>query len=146
MKINSKHFLIHDNNNFSLRFGTSSLGWVGLCALLLSGCVVEGPPRRVVVVGPPVVVAQPAPVVVEGQYTVGSEVVADTAPPEPMTEVVTTSPGVDFIWIPGVWMWEGRWVWSAGHWDRPPRPGMVWVGPRYVYRNGAHVFIRGGWR
>jgi hypothetical protein len=111
-------------------------------ALLLSACVVyDGPPRRVVYVRQP-------PIVVEQQpaYPVGTEVVADSAPPVPLAEVETASPGVDFVWIPGIWVWEGRWIWTAGHWDRPPFPGAVWVPHRYVYRNGAHVFIRGGWR
>ncbi len=112
-------------------------------ALLLGACVVyDGPPPRVVRV------RQPQPVIVEEQptYVVGSEVVADSAPPAPITEVMTAQPGVEFVWIPGVWVWEGRWIWTAGHWDRPPRPGMIWVPHHYEYRNGAHVFIRGGWR
>jgi len=114
-----------------------------LGACLLGGCVVyDGPPRRAVFI-------RPAPVVVENQpvyYAAGSEVVADSAPPAPIQEVVTTSPGVEFVWIPGAWLWEGRWIWGPGRWERPPRPGAVWVPHHYEFRNGAHVFIRGGWR
>jgi hypothetical protein len=113
-------------------------------ALLLGACVVyDGPPRREVIVRRP-----PPPVIVEEQptYVVGTEVVADSAPPAPMEEVVTASPGVEFIWIPGIWAWEGRWTWMAGHWDRPPHLGAVWVPNHYEFRGGVHVFIRGGWR
>jgi hypothetical protein len=112
-----------------------------VAALLLTGCIYEGPPRRVVIV------RRPAPVIVEeGAYPVGSEIMVDQAPPPPLEEVVPASPGVDFVWISGVWVWEGRWVWSPGHWAHPPRPGAVWVPFHYEFRNGTHVFIRGGWR
>jgi hypothetical protein len=67
-------------------------------------------------------------------------------PPAPIVEDVTPEPGVGFIWIGGAWAWHDRWVWESGHWDRPPHPGAVWVPHRYVYQNGRHVFIRGGWR
>ena len=77
---------------------------------------------------------------------VGTEVTVTEAPPAPIYETVTISPGPDYIWIGGVWAWHGRWVWETGHWGRPPHPGAVWMPHRYEYRNGVHVFIRGGWR
>ena len=67
-------------------------------------------------------------------------------PPAPIVENVTPSPDIGFVWIGGAWAWHDRWVWEGGHWDRPPHPGAVWVPHRYVYHNGRHVFIRGGWR
>ena len=100
-------------------------------AVLVSGCVVR---ERTVYRRPY------APVVVD------QEVVVDGAPPPVVVETQTISPGPDFIWIGGVWAWHGRWVWEGGHWGRPPHPGAVWVAHRYEYRNGVHVFIRGGWR
>jgi hypothetical protein len=78
--------------------------------------------------------------------SVGSEVVVTEAPPPPIVETVTVSPGPEFIWIGGAWVWRGHWAWQRGHWGRPPHPGAVWVAHRYEYRNGVHVFIRGGWR
>jgi hypothetical protein len=78
--------------------------------------------------------------------TVGSEVVVSEPPPAPIVETVTVSPGPDFVWIGGAWVWRGHWVWEHGHWARPPRPGLVWVPHHYEYRNGVHIFIRGGWR
>src|SRR5581483_10933508 len=76
----------------------------------------------------------------------GGEVVVTEAPPPPVVEQVTISPGPAYVWLPGVWVWHGRWIWERGHWAPRPRPGAVWVPPHYVHRGGAHVFIRGGWR
>jgi len=104
--------------------------------LFASGCVVrevryQSPP-------PPAVVVQPGPV--------GSEVYVDSAPPPPIVESVTVAPDPAFIWIGGFWGWEGRWVWHAGYWGRPPHRGAVWIGPHYAFRGGRHVWVRGGWR
>ena len=87
-----------------------------------------------------VVYRQPAP------QTVGAEVVVTEAPPAPVSEVITVSPGPGFVWIGGNWAWRGHWYWERGHWDHPPRVGAVWVPHHYVYRGGHHIFIRGGWR
>ena len=78
--------------------------------------------------------------------TVGSEVVVTEAPPAPVVETVTISPGPEFIWVGGCWEWRSHWVWEGGHWARPVRPGAVWVPHHYERRGGVHVFIRGGWR
>lgn len=75
-----------------------------------------------------------------------AEVEVSAAPPPVQVDAVTPTPGPDFVWIGGVWVWGpgGNWVWQAGHWDRPPHPGAVWVAHRYD--GGRHVFVRGGWR
>ena len=78
--------------------------------------------------------------------TAGAEVVVAEAPPAPMVETVTISPGPGFLWIGGNWVWRGHWYWERGHWLRPPHPGAVWVPHHYFFRDGHHVFIRGGWR
>ena len=41
---------------------------------------------------------------------------------------------------------QPRYVWTAGRWDRPPRPGAVWVEPRWEPRGNGYVFIEGYWR
>jgi hypothetical protein len=102
-------------------------------SLLLSGCVVR---ERVVYQQPP----PPPPA------TVGEEVAVTEAPPAPIVETVTVAPGPAYVWIGGCWVWRGHWVWESGRWAHPPRRGAVWVQPHYEYRNGVHVFIRGGWR
>lgn len=84
--------------------------------------------------------------VVYPEPPVGAEVDVIGDPPAPIVEAVVPAPGIGFVWIGGAWAWHGRWVWESGHWDRPPRPGAVWVPHRYVSQNGRHAFIRGGWR
>jgi hypothetical protein len=81
--------------------------------------------------------------------TVPGEVVVAEAPPPapPYVEVMAASPGPDFIWIGGAWFWGGaRWQWERGHWARPPHRGAVWMPHHYEFRNGRHIFVRGGWR
>src|SRR5271154_749672 len=73
---------------------------------------------------------------------VGTEIDVAGAPPMPIVEAVPPAPGIGFVWIGGAWVWYGGWVWERGHWDRPPRPGAVWVPHQYAYRNGNHVFIQ----
>ena len=77
---------------------------------------------------------------------VGQEIIVPTAPPLPVTEEVTVSPGAGYIWVGGAWNWVGHWVWESGHWARPPRPGMIWVPNQFEYRAGKRVFTRGGWK
>ena len=80
--------------------------------------------------------------VVTGQ----AEVEVSEAPPAPIAESVTVSPGAGYVWIPGGWDWRGNaWVWEKGRWEVPPSPGAYWAPHRYEYRNGKHVFMRGGW-
>jgi len=109
--------------------------------LLLTGCVIgEGPYQPAPPEAAPVGTEQPGP-------PPGTEVVVVGPPPPVYQESITVSPGVGFVWIPGVWVWgRGGWVWEGGRWARPPRPGMRWVAARYVFRRGRHLFIHGGWR
>lgn len=109
---------------------------VALGSLMVSGCVVRE--RVVYRQAPP-----PATVQVAPQAPV--EVVVTEAPPPPIVEMVTVAPGPAFVWIGGNWVWHGHWVWEGGHWAHPPRRGARWVAHHYEYRNGVHVFIRGGW-
>jgi len=103
-----------------------------LAGLLAAGCdVYVRPPAAGVVVTAP------------------GEVVVASAPPvaPPYVEVAPMAPGPEFVWIGGAWIWGGgRWEWERGRWERRPRPGAVWMAHHYEYRNGHHVFIRGGWR
>jgi outer membrane lipoprotein SlyB len=67
-------------------------------------------------------------------------------PPPPLAETVVVAPGPGYVWIGGDWVWNGRWVWVAGHWGYPPYPYAVWV-PDYWGR-GPHGWYRrpGHWR
>src|SRR5271165_3004082 len=108
-------------------------------SLLAAGCVVRevryrNPPPPP---PPPAYAVQPAP---------GAEVEVAGPPPPDIVETVTAAPDPAFVWVGGFWAWDGRWVWRAGHWDRPPRRGAVWFRGGYAFRGGRHVWVRAGWR
>ena len=75
------------------------------------------------------------------------DVVIKTAPPRAIVEERGVAPSPKHVWIAGYQRWDGNaYVWTAGHWDLPPRPHAVWVAPRYVHRNGGYVFVEGRWK
>jgi hypothetical protein len=84
---------------------------------LLAGCVVE----------------QPAPPTPE-------------APPPPEAEVVPPQPDMTFVWAPGYWDWQGRWVWRRGYWGPRPHPGAVWVQGHWNHRGHRNVWVRSHWQ
>ncbi len=109
---------------------------LGAVVAFAPGCVVAPPPP------PP-----PPPPVAESYYGEPAEVVVNQEPPPPYAEVVGVAPAPGYIWVAGYWHWYGsRWVWYRGHYMRPPHAGAVWVAPRYVFRNGARIYVRGYWR
>jgi hypothetical protein len=73
---------------------------------------------------------------------------ADEAPPAPYVETIPVAPGPDFFWIGGRWAWRGRWVWTAGHYDRHPHfhPGGGWEPGRWERVNGRYAWREGHWR
>jgi hypothetical protein len=75
-------------------------------------------------------------------------VYADTTPPAPIVEVQPVSPGPDYVWLGGSWVWgdNHRWTWEKGRWERPPHAGMRYVPHHFEDRDGRHTFQRGGWR
>jgi hypothetical protein len=105
-------------------------------SLVATGCVVREEVRYRN--PPPTVVAAPAPVAGEVEVT--------EAPPPAVVESVTIAPDPTFVWVGGVWVWDGRWVWQPGRWMRPPHRGAIWVRGGYVYRGGRHYYARGYWR
>ena len=51
----------------------------------------------------------------------------------------TVSPGPDYVWITGDWVWSGRnYRWREGHWERR-RQGRKW-------HEGYWQNYRSGWR
>ncbi|MDE3011986.1 MAG: hypothetical protein KGI67_13965, partial [Pseudomonadota bacterium] len=67
------------------------------------------------------------------------------APPPMLVEYPPPQPFFQAVWIGGYWVWDGDWVWAAGRWAPPPRPGYYWVHPYYEHRDTAVVFITGHW-
>jgi len=85
-----------------------------------------------VYVDPPL--EQPAPVAV------------DWAPPPMLVEEVPPPPYQDAVWTGGYWGWQGRWVWCAGRWARPPRAGYRWHEPYYEHRHDKVVYVPAYWQ
>ncbi len=113
---------------------------VAATAAGLAGCAVRvGTPYRYD--PPPPVYAQPPP-----PPPATGEIIVSAPPPPPPVEVQIAAPGPEFVWIPGAWVWEGRWIWHRGYYGRPPRAGVRWYGPHYEFRAGRHVYFGGGWR
>jgi outer membrane lipoprotein SlyB len=73
-------------------------------------------------------------------------VVQQAPPPPPVDTVVVAAPGPDYVWIDGEYVWNGGWIWVAGHWGYPPYPHAVWV--RGYWGRGPHGWARvpGHWR
>lgn len=70
-------------------------------------------------------------------------------PPGIRAEVAVTSPGPEYVWVPGYWDWAAAradWVWVPGVWQRPPHRRAVWVAPRYHNRRGHWAYTHGHWR
>jgi hypothetical protein len=73
-------------------------------------------------------------------YTVVKE-----APPKEIEEVITPSPGPEYVWIKGGWRWHDRWVWNSGRWVGRPHPHATWVSERWESRPHGWVHVRGHW-
>jgi len=79
--------------------------------------------------------------------TARSQIVVRVRPPRVIVERPMPRPGPGYIWTPGYYRWGGaRYIWVPGRYVVPPRPGVVWVAPRWIQRNGAWVFVQGYWR
>jgi hypothetical protein len=118
---------------------------IAILALASSGCVLYAspPPRRVVVVhesysaSPWSYDEWPSP-------SDGTTTVIESEPPPARYEVITESPGVDFVWIGGYWAWRGGWVWCPGCWRHSPR-GYAWRPGVWVVHGGRSYWRGGGW-
>lgn len=128
---------------------------VGACALaaLLAACTVVEPPPAVLPTAPAGPAAEPVVLAPSAVVSIYEEVplfqplpvLVPWAPPPLLVQVPPPPPYDDAFWVGGYWGWQGRWVWSAGYWARPPRPGYVWIEPYYEHRGSGVVFISGFW-
>jgi outer membrane lipoprotein SlyB len=78
--------------------------------------------------------------------TVSERTVAPEAPPPPPVETVVVAPSPGYVWVPGEWLWRGRWVWVSGRWAYPPRPHARWVHGGWVHHRHGYVWTSGCWR
>lgn len=97
------------------------------------GMPAEPPPAAVVSVYVEPPLEQPPPIAVPW------------APPPMLVELPPPQPFAEAIWIGGYWVWDGDWIWAAGRWAPPPRPGYYWIHPYYEHRDTVVVFITGHW-
>ena len=121
---------------------------------LVAGCTVyqaAPPPQRVYVQpAPAVTYIEPAPqavvsIFVEPPIMQPAPILVGWAPPPMLVETPLPLPYSGAVWVGGYWVWEGNWVWAAGHWMAPPQPNYAWVHPYYEHRDSGVVFITGHW-
>lgn len=67
-------------------------------------------------------------------------------PPPPETEVIPPQPNMTFVWTPGFWDWQGRWIWVRGYWGPRPHPGAIWVQGHWMQRHHRNVWVRPHWQ
>lgn len=76
-----------------------------------------------------------------------AQVMIRIGPPPPVVERRGPPPGQGYIWIAGHQHYDhDHYVWTAGHYDRPPHAGARWIPARYERRHGGYVEIEGHWR
>jgi len=69
-----------------------------------------------------------------------------TPPPAPIIETAPPTPGPDYAWVDGDWVWNGGWVWVGGHWSLPPYPHALWFHGGWSRGWGGFHRQRGRWR
>lgn len=66
------------------------------------------------------------------------------APPPARVEVIP-APRAGYVWVPGVWFWDGHHHrWSKGHWEHA-REGYRWTPARWEDRGNWHHYEPGRW-
>jgi len=74
----------------------------------------------------------------EGSYVV-------TERPDTPVYVQTASPGVDYVWVDGDWVWDGgRYNWHNGYWDHG-HANRHWQSGNWENRNNGWRWKRGRW-
>ena len=70
---------------------------------------------------------------------------AQTPPPSSVPETAPPSPGPDYAWVEGNWVWNGGWVWIGGHWAYPPFPHAIWVHGGWGRDMRGYHYSHGHW-
>jgi hypothetical protein len=66
-------------------------------------------------------------------------------PPPPRQEEPSASPGEDYFYIPGCWVYQqSQYAWRPGYWWQA-QPDWVYVPPQYQWTPGGCVFTDGYW-
>lgn len=65
--------------------------------------------------------------------------------PPPRYEVVPPPPGGRMIWEPGHWHWDGyQYIWIGGHYIMQHRRPLQWIPGRWIWQ-GRWVWIPAHW-
>jgi hypothetical protein len=88
--------------------------------------------------------SEPAPV----QVVAVDTVVVQEAPPALLQEVITPSPGPNYVCVPGLWIWNGKWVWKKHEWVVRPYVTAAWEPGHWNWsrHHGGYVWEAGHWR
>jgi hypothetical protein len=71
----------------------------------------------------------------------------ETPPPPPTpVENMTPSPAPNALWVPGYWVYDGRYNWVAGRWEIPPPLARTYVPAHSEMRDGRPVYVPGYWQ
>jgi hypothetical protein len=122
--------------------------WVGGLCLFLVACaqgpVAQGPrqSKRFDALNPGGPVYAPTELVVlsapPSDLPFGSAFGSDQPPAPPEMS--------DPYWIPSYWGWkEPDWHWVPGRWVSRPKPGLIWILPRYLAVGSHHYWVTGYW-
>jgi hypothetical protein len=81
---------------------------------------------------------------------INAEINITIAPPARKVEVQYASPGADYVWHRGDWVYNpeiGNYVWHPGHWViRPDAEHTVWHPGDWVNFQGGWRYVPGHWR
>jgi hypothetical protein len=68
-------------------------------------------------------------------------------PPSERVEIVSASPGVEYVWVKGHWGWRRNdYEWIPGRWVIPERGYREWVPGRWDRDRGGWFYVEGHWR
>jgi hypothetical protein len=68
-------------------------------------------------------------------------------PPPERVEVISTSPGQEYVWIKGHWAWRhDDYEWIGGHWVRGENNAREWAPGRWEHDRQGWYWVEGHWR
>jgi hypothetical protein len=84
--------------------------------------------------------------VVHEEIGAEGEIIVTREPPVERAEEPGPTPGTEYIWIRGHWVYGGSdWVWRRGHWEAR-RAGYAWIAGHWAPRDGGWLWVEGHWR